>query len=521
MPARTLTLTRPAAGATSHQPTRVVIYVRVSSKDQEAEGFSIPAQVRLLREYAASKGFVIVREFEDVETAKVSGRTHFNEMLAYLKKHHASCRTILAEKTDRLYRNLKDWVTLDDLDVEIHFVKENEIASRSSGSSEKLIHGIKVLMAKNVIDNLSEEARKGMLEKARSGIYPSFAPVGYRNVDGPNGKRIIVPDPATAGVITELFARFRTGRYSLESLVEELRGEGMTLRGQKLYRSTAHQILRKRLYMGDFDWDGTTYQGTHDPLVTRESWQRVQELLNARAENKTRKVKHDFAFTGLVQCGHCGCFLVGELKKGQYLYYHCTGNRGKCPEPYTRQEALTGEFASILGELVIPQPILEWLGDSVLESDRTEQATRERTIKRMEAAYDRLKARIETMYLDKLDGRISGEFFDERCAEWRREQDGLLGKIQEIRKAAPAPIEQAIDALRLTSQACQLFQQQPATEQRRLLQVLIQRAAWKDGALHTKLFEPFEILRHSNQESNRKEKELGGTGRDFGIWLLR
>ena len=245
MPARTLTLTRPAAGATSHQPTRVVIYVRVSSKDQEAEGFSIPAQVRLLREYAASKGFVIVREFEDVETAKVSGRTHFNEMLAYLKKHHASCRTILAEKTDRLYRNLKDWVTLDDLDVEIHFVKENEIASRSSGSSEKLIHGIKVLMAKNVIDNLSEEARKGMLEKARSGIYPSFAPVGYRNVDGPNGKRIIVPDPATAGVITELFARFRTGRYSLERLVEELRGEGMTLRGQKLYRSTAHQIFER------------------------------------------------------------------------------------------------------------------------------------------------------------------------------------------------------------------------------------------------------------------------------------
>ena len=367
-------------------------------------------------------------------------------MLAYLKKHHASCRTILVEKTDRLYRNLKDWVTLDELDVEIHFVKENEIVSRSSGSSEKLIHGIKVLMAKNIIDNLSEETRKGMIEKARSGIYPSFAPVGYRNVDGPNGKRIIVPDPATAGVITELFARFRTGRYSLEGLVEELRGEGMTLRGQKLYRSTAHQILRKRLYMGDFDWDGTTYQGTHEPLVTRESWQRVQELLDARAENKTRKVKHDFAFTGLVQCGHCGCLLVGELKKGKYVYYHCTGNRGKCPEPYTRQEVLTGEFASILGELVIPQPILEWLGDSVLESDRTEQAARERTIKRLEAAYDRLKARIETMYLDKLDGRITGEFFDKRSrrvaprAGW-----ACWARFRRFRKAAPAPIEQAID----------------------------------------------------------------------------
>jgi len=42
---------------------------------------------------------------------------------------------------------------------------------------------------------------------------------------------------------------------------------------------------------------------------------------------------------------------VGELKKGKYVYYHCTGNRGKCPEPYTRQELLTSGFASVLKAL--------------------------------------------------------------------------------------------------------------------------------------------------------------------------
>src|SRR5579864_1907730 len=221
MPARTLTVMRSARDRIAQQPIQVVLYVRVSSKDQEKEGFSIPAQLRLLREYAVSHGFVVVREFEDIETAKASGRTHFNEMLAYLKKQHASCRTILAEKTDRLYRNPKDWVTLDDLDVEIHFVKENEIASRTSRSSEKFMHGMKVLMAKNFIDNLSEETRKGMLEKARSGIYPSYAPVGYRNTVGSNGKRIIIPDPGTAPAVTDLFERFATGRYSLDALVAE------------------------------------------------------------------------------------------------------------------------------------------------------------------------------------------------------------------------------------------------------------------------------------------------------------
>jgi len=97
--------------------TQVVLYARVSSKDQEKEGFSIPAQLRLLRDYAASKGFLITQEFTDVETAKASGRTNFGHMLAYLKKHQAVCRTILVEKTDRLYRNIKDYATIDEFDV--------------------------------------------------------------------------------------------------------------------------------------------------------------------------------------------------------------------------------------------------------------------------------------------------------------------------------------------------------------------------------------------------------------------
>src|SRR5215471_10745923 len=187
MPARTLTVMPASRDGRSAHANRVVLYARVSSKDQESEGFSIPAQLRLLRDYAASKGFVIAQEFTDVETAKESGRTNFGQMLAYLKKHAGVCRTILVEKTDRLYRNIKDYGTVDELNVEIHLVKENEIISRQSRSSEQLVHGIKVLMARNYSLNLAEETVKGMTEKARAGIYPSYAPVAYRNVDGPDG----------------------------------------------------------------------------------------------------------------------------------------------------------------------------------------------------------------------------------------------------------------------------------------------------------------------------------------------
>src|SRR5215470_12535400 len=153
---------------------RAVIYARVSSKEQEKEGFSIPAQLKLLKEYAAANGFAVVQENVDVETAKQTGRAAFDEMVAYLKAH-PTVRVMLVEKTDRLYRNLKDWVTVDELEVEIHFPKEGVVLSCESRSSEKFMHGIKVLMAKNYIDNLSEEARKGMTEKAEQGIWPTVA----------------------------------------------------------------------------------------------------------------------------------------------------------------------------------------------------------------------------------------------------------------------------------------------------------------------------------------------------------
>jgi DNA invertase Pin-like site-specific DNA recombinase len=101
-------------------------------------------------------------------------------MLAFLQANPA-CRTLLVEKTDRLYRNARDWVSIDDLKLTIHFVKENVVLTPDARSSDKFMHGIKVLMAKNYVDNLSEEVKKGLNEKAKQGHWPGVAHVGYVN----------------------------------------------------------------------------------------------------------------------------------------------------------------------------------------------------------------------------------------------------------------------------------------------------------------------------------------------------
>ena len=75
---------RTRAPATRSTRRAAVLYARVSSKEQEKEGFSIPAQLKLLRDYAAAQGLAVEQEYVDVETAKQTGRVSFGEMIAHL-----------------------------------------------------------------------------------------------------------------------------------------------------------------------------------------------------------------------------------------------------------------------------------------------------------------------------------------------------------------------------------------------------------------------------------------------------
>src|SRR2546425_7971706 len=191
------------------------------------------------------------------------------------KTSEHSCCILLVEKTDRLYRNLKDWVTLDDLDLEIHFVKENVVLSRDARSSEKFMHGIKVLMAKNYIDNLSEEVKKGMLEKAEQGQYPSKAPLGYKNN---TLTHVIDVDPETAPLVQELFRLYATQRYSLKQLATMAYDMGIGYRqsGRPFTPGSLEKILKNPLYYGYFRWDGQLHQGIHAPLISQELFEATQ-----------------------------------------------------------------------------------------------------------------------------------------------------------------------------------------------------------------------------------------------------
>jgi site-specific DNA recombinase len=476
-----------------------VLYVRVSSKEQEKEGFSIPAQRKLLTEYAAQHGLHILREFEDIETAKRAGRAAFGEMVAFLQQNSASRPVLLVEKTDRLYRNIKDWVTIGDLELEVHLVKEGVVLSDDSRSSEKFMHGIRVLMAKNYIDNLSEEVRKGMREKAEQGHWPTVAHVGYLN--NSETRRIEV-DPVRGPLVAQVFEWYARGDVSLKE-VTRLAGEnGLThpRAHRRLAKSEIHRILRNPIYAGDFLWKGKRYEGSHQPLISKILFETVQEVFESA--NRPKYTKHRHAFAGLVACGRCGCAMTADVKKGRYVYYHCTGGRGRCGNTYVREEELSRLFEDVVRRVQIPVDVADWIAEALRESQGDKERFHRSAVMHLQQQYLAVQAKLDRAYDDRLADRITDEMWQRKSGEWEAELASIRRETAKHEKASHDYGATGSKILELARNAHNLFVLQDSHEQARLLKMLVSNSTFDRGSLSVSYIKPFDLLVDGNESGD-------------------
>jgi site-specific DNA recombinase len=242
-------------------------------------------------------------------------------------------------------------------------------------------------------------------------------------------------------------------------------------------------------------------------------------ILNRRSENKTRKATHDFAFSGLITCGHCGCALVGELKKRKYVYYHCTGYKGRCPEPYVREEELEKRFTELLRGLSFDEEVLRWVTDALRESHTDQKRHHDEAIARLQAEYTKLQNRIDAAYIDKLDGKIEGGFFERKATEWRGEQANIRRSIENHEGANQTYLTEGVKLLELASRSHALFEKQPASEKRRLLNFVLSNCTWKGGALKATFRQPFDIIANMSATATKK-KAAGVTSDDLHLEML-
>lgn len=465
---------------------KAVLYARVSSKEQEQEGYSIPAQVELLKDYALKKGVKVVKEFTDAESAKQTGRKAFEEMLRYFKKN-SRARILLVEKTDRLYRNNKDAARLEELGVDIHLVKEGIIVCEDSPSQVKLHHGIMLAMSKFYTDNLSEEIKKEMREKVAQGGFPHKAPIGYLN---DRANRSIIIDPDKTPIISEMFERYATGQHPLKTLAKWAREEGIRVTPWSL-----HKILTNEFCTGYFRWNGTRYQGNHEPLISQSLFQTVQGLLEQKSGRPKAAAKKQFAFRGLLTCGRCGHRLTAEIKKGRYIYYRCMGRIKKdCDQPNLTEEIVSEGLGKPLKGIRMTIEQGEWIVNALKESHRQQQAFHRQETQALNRKAENIQGKIHKAYEEKFEGKIPESLWNDLYRGWSIELERIETKLQAYGRADRNYVKTGAEIIELAKGAYNQYVTRNSFEQRKLLDFVISNSI-VDGATFCFIYKkPFDVI---------------------------
>lgn len=479
---------------------KAITFARVSSKEQEAEGYSLPSQEKLFKTYADDKGFSITRKFSISESASgKKQRKVFNEMLDYVKKKNIMI--IICEKVDRLTRNFRDAVAINDwleenYERQAHLVKDSLILHKNSRSQEKLNWNIRIVFAQNYIDNLSEEVKKGQKEKLAQGWLPLRAPLGYKTA-GERRRLIHVIDETKAPLIIKMYELYSTGNYSLTAITKIMKKEGLRgEKGQPVCKSTVHRLLSNHFYYGKNEWNGVLTDGKQEPLITKELFDLVQEKLSHKFGGKPRYRKHLPVFRAKVKCEECGGIISWELQKKRW-YGHCNHYRDCSQKAWIKQTEVEAQIFPIFDEIApMGRNILKVLEDTLKDSHFDEINYNTNKREEFSKIIRIADKRIEGAYKDKLDGRMPPLLCEKLIKESTDEKEEAINSLAKLSESRYAYYQAGISIHELALNAKKIYESEKATteEKRLLLSDIFSNLFLNEGNIEPKYTPAAEFL---------------------------
>jgi len=392
-------------------------YLRVSTPRQGIKGVSLQEQRDDITAYAHKHDLKISQWFEERESAaKYGGRPVFADMVKKLKAKKAG--GIIFHKIDRSSRNMSDWAALEELHdagFEIHFTVDN-LDLHSLG--DRMVAGIQAVMAANYSRNLRQEARKGFKGRLKQGIYPLAAPMGYLDMGGGNLKEI---DPVNGPLMRKAFELYATGEYTLDDIRMRLKMRTKR-KGTIITKNALSVSFKNPFYIGilKIKSTGETYKGKHEPLISQNLFNQVQNVLAGKVRRK--ETKHSYLFSRTFKCCKCSYTLTPELQKG-IVYYRC--HTKKCLTKTIREVQLSDGAKAFMETLTIDPVGLKMLKfkiNQLLEKAIKEaKDTKDTVALRQSQISDQLN-RLTDLYVE---GALEKEVFEERRVALLVTQDEL------------------------------------------------------------------------------------------------
>jgi len=478
---------------------KAVIYCRVSSREQEETGYSLTSQEKLLRDYAQRKGFAITRIFSIAESASgATQRKVFDEMIKFAEKNKVA--NILCEKVDRLTRNLKDAVTINDWieknpERQIHFVKMNLVIHKDAKSDEKFRWDIEIVLAKKHIANLSEEVKKGQKEKLAQGWLPTKPPLGYKTI-GEKGHKIHIIDEAKAPLVGRMFELYSTGNYSLNALVKVMYQEGLRNESNRVVgKSRMHELLSNPFYCGENRWKGEISAGQQKHLISKELFDKVQEKLT-RKLNSPQYKKHLPVFKAKIKCEECGGTITWEIQRGHW-YGHCNHYKNCSQKTWLRQEKVEEQLFPHFDKVAPKnERIIKWLEKALKESHAGEIDYNTQQREELNRIIKLADERMEKAYRDKLDGKAPAPLCEKIIADSDKEKKDALDSLSKLGETRIKYYEAGYAIHELALHAKEIYQSVKANpeDKRLLLSRVFSNLSLNEGNIKPNYTLAFEFL---------------------------
>lgn len=347
------------------------MYVRKSSESDERQVQSIEDQIAILQGIAKTNGFEVIDIISESKSAKAPySRPEFTKLIERINKGEA--QGLLVWKIDRLSRNPVDSGTIQWLLQQEKIKGIYTIDRIYRPEDNALILSVESGMANQYIRDLEKNVKRGLQSKIAKGWKPGVAPPGYLNTIFENrGENYIIRDPKNFPLIRKAWSLMLTGKYSADYVREKLNSEwAYSSRKMKqkgggpISRTGMYKVFNNIFYTGLFRYKDQIYQGKHEPMITVEEFDKVQFTLGRNG--CPRYNKHEYAFTGLINCGECGKplsatykykALIREGMVKTYILYYCITARKepqKCSQrSYTNAEVINAEIETFLGRFSI------------------------------------------------------------------------------------------------------------------------------------------------------------------------
>lgn len=340
-----------------------MLYARKSTESEERQILSIDSQVKEMLQLAEREGLEIAEIRRESHSAKATGqRAVFNEIINDIKL--GKFNGIITWAPDRLARNAGDLGALVDLMDQKILIEIRTYSQRFTDSpNEKFLLMILGSQAKLENDNRGVNVRRGLRMRCEMGLWPNAAPLGYLNQKLIDKKCQVITDPERVSVVRQMFEKVANDHWSGRKVYHWLKFElnFRTKSNHHVSLSSIFLTIQNPFYYGVFEYpekSGNWYTGKHEPIITKELFDKVQEQLNR--DQIVRSEIKEFAFTKLMHCGLCGSGISASEKfkkhkdgtTARYVYYGCSRARDiHCQSGYLREEGLIDQLVKLLDHI--------------------------------------------------------------------------------------------------------------------------------------------------------------------------